>query len=326
MRKKCIFCDCNLELKKELIKKTIDNYNISYDYEYLYCPRCKKEIYDKELFNVNISRANDELRKLSGLIRKSQIEEISNKYSIGNKSLSLVLGFGEIQIDRYLKNGNPSKEHSNIMLSVLNNPLVYETYLITNKDKISDNVYKKTLSKLKQIEMSDEHSKLYNVAKYVLNKSDDVTNMAIQKILYFINGFSKQFLNEKLFVDDCEAWTHGPVYRDLYFAFCTYFKNVIDKNELVDAYFINLTDREKKYIDDVLPYFNNYSGSALRNMSHLTDPWIEAREGLFDEDQSDRIIDQRDIDDYFNMVIKKYNITKIEDISKYSNDLFLKSI
>jgi uncharacterized phage-associated protein len=150
--------------------------------------------------------------------------------------------------------------------------------------------------------------------------------MSIQKVLYFINGFAKKFLSKKIFKENSEAWIHGPVYRDLYLAFCTYYKNSIDINDLVKNKEIDLTKDEKEYIDKILPYFSNYSGSALRNMSHLTDPWIKAREGFVNDDYSDRIIEEKDIDEYFDKVIKEYKIEKIEDVKRYAQDLFEKAI
>ena len=147
MIKKCVFCNGDLEYRKEKETETIDGVTITYDYEYMYCPKCDKEIFDKELFDLDNRRANEELRKHYGVITNEQILELGKKYDIGNKPLSLVLGFGEIQIDRYLKSGNPRKEHSDIMLNALKYPFIYEMYLISNKNKISYNVYKKSLSR-----------------------------------------------------------------------------------------------------------------------------------------------------------------------------------
>ena len=39
---------------------------------------------------------------------------------------------------------------------------------------------------------------------------------ALQKALYYIQGFFYAFYRAFLFSEDCEAWVHGPVYRDVY--------------------------------------------------------------------------------------------------------------
>lgn len=326
MKKRCDFCNGLLETREKMEYKIIDNIQIEHLYKYLYCPNCNEEIYDEDLFNENVKEVNTKLRINSGLITADEIRQIGEKYNIGNKSLSLILGFGEIQIDRYLKSGNPSKEHSEIMKLVLNNPFVFEMYLYCNKNKISRNVYKKSISKTKQIQLANDNSKIYLITEYILKNNEDITNMSIQKILYFINGFSKKFLNYKIITDKCEAWVHGPVYRDLYLAFCTYYKNFIDFNDLIVNKEIELDKKEKAYIDKIIPFFENYSGSALRNMSHLTDPWIIARNGINDNEFSNKIIDEKDIDTYFDKIIEEYKINKIEDVKKYSEDLFNKAI
>ena len=318
----CDVCGGKLELVEDITTNVIFGNTIKYNKKRLICKKCCKETYDKDIFNENVARTNDELRKITGLIRNEEIKEITEKYKVGNKSLSLILGFGEIQIDRYLKSGNPSKEHSDLLKSIYNNPLVFEMYLFNNKDKITDNVYKKSLSAVKQIELVNDKSKIYSIVQYMLLKCDDLTNMSIQKILYFINGFSKYFLGHRLFNDNCEAWIYGPVYRDIYDALCVFYREFIDKKDLIKPDVIELTAEEKRYLDDILPFFENYSGHALKNMTHITEPWEKTRKGLGDKEISNRIIDYIDIDNYFENVIKKYNIKKINDVKKYSEELF----
>lgn len=60
-------------------------------------------------------------------------------------------------------------------------------------------------------------------------------------------------------------------------------------------------------------------------MTHLTDPWLKTREGLKEDEPSNRIIDKENIDDYFDKICTDYKINNIKDIQKYSNDLFKKA-
>lgn len=319
----CIKCDkiTSCTLKEEKTKKIIDGIEIEFKEKKYICNDCHEEVYDSELFDYNVHVANDELRKQTGLIRKEEIKQIVDKYNIGNKALSLVLGFGEIQIDRYLKSSNPSKDHSDILKSVLNNPFIFELYLLNNKDKISSNVFKKSLGKTKQLELIHEHSKLYIVGQYILEKYEDITNMSIQKILYFINGFAPIFIKHKLFDELPEAWVHGPVYKDIYDAFSYYTKDNINIEEILKDNISLLSVEEIEYLDKIIPYFARYSGSTLRNISHLTEPWKKAREGLNEEDYTNRIIENNDIQKYFKDVSKKYKFNEIVDVKKYVDDL-----
>ncbi len=328
MKKKvyCLTCDeiRNCELKEEKVTKSIDCNVITYKEKKYICPICGEAGYDAETFDENVHDANDELRKITGLIRKCEIEEILSKYSVSQKNLSKILGFGEIQISRYLKSGNPSREHSDKLKSIKDNPFVYEGYVLDAKNSIDEKVFKKQIGKIRQLELTSEHSKIYNIGLYLIESLGDITNLSLQKILYFLNGFSPLLLGHNLFSDTAQAWPHGPVYAKMYDAFSYYVRDNINISEVLKDREFDLTNEEKEYIDEVSKYFSCYGGSKLRNMSHQTEPWINARLGLEENEPSNRIIDEKDITGYFKEMVKKYNIKSYEDIGKYAIDLFNK--
>ena len=324
--KYCTNCLKNVNCKYEEkdIKEIIDGIEIEYLEKYYICDNCGKKFYG-DLYDYNVITANEKLREKTGLITVGEIEEIINKYSIGKKPLSLVLGFGEITITRYLLGQNPTKDNSYILKNILNNPFLYEMYLIGNKDKITQSAYKKSMGKTKQVELSNSHSKLYNVSLYILEKQKEVDPLSLQKLLYFTCGFSNAFNNEIIINDYSEAWIHGPVYREIYDAFAYYGYEKIDYNELIKDRESNLTKEEKEYIDAIIDAFGFYSGSILREMTHMTDPWIESRKGLKEDDSSNRVIDNKSMKNYFKKVCVDYDIKTYDDIKKYSNEMFEKA-
>lgn len=198
----------------------------------------------------------------------------------------------------------------------------YELYLYGNKDKISETAYKKSLGKTKQLELVDNHSKIYNSSLYIISKLDEIDSLSLQKILYFANGFSISLLKKKMFDDIPKAWKYGPVYEEIYDCFSYYKGKRIDYSELLKDRELNLSDEEKEYLDIIIRDFGCYSGSILREMSHLTDPWVIARNGLKDDESSTRFIEEKDMNEYFEKISKKYNINTLDDISKYSSKLF----
>ena len=64
------------------------------------------------------------------------------------------------------------------------------------------------------------------VAKYVVKKCTDdncpVTDLQLQKILYYLQVEFLQRCKYALFEDDIEAWQFGPVVRSVYRAYCGY--------------------------------------------------------------------------------------------------------
>ena len=319
----CEFCmkDTECKYNERIKEEVIDKDRIRYLEKYYVCSECNNELYG-DLLDDNIIAANNELRKIHNIITISEIEKIIEKYHIGKKPLSLILGLGEVNIIRYLNGTNPTKEISDLLKSILNNPFLFELFLNANKDKISNVAYKKSLGKTKQLELTNQKSKLYNVCLYIINKLVEVDQLSVQKILFFANGFSKSFLGNNLFSDCPEAWVHGPVYREIYDSLSYYKSNKIDYNELLFDREFSLSDEETKYLDVILESFGSYSGSILREMTHLTSPWINTRIGLDINESSCRRIDLEEMNDYFENIYKEYKMHDFIDIFKYSDRLF----
>ena len=59
-----------------------------------------------------------------------------------------------------------------------------------------------------------------DVALYLLEKAnvagEPVTNLKLQKLLYYACGHTLEYTGEKLFAENIEAWQFGPVVRSVY--------------------------------------------------------------------------------------------------------------
>jgi uncharacterized phage-associated protein len=113
------------------------------------------------------------------------------------------------------------------------------------------------------------------VAYYYLYRAyqeeEAITNLKLQKLLYYAQGFYLAFFKKPLFSNPIEAWTHGPVVPDVYRSFKqsgaepipglkTFDKSVFDQDTL-------------GLLDEVYKVFGQFSAFALRNMSHEEPPW-----------------------------------------------------
>ena len=66
------------------------------------------------------------------------------------------------------------------------------------------------------------------IVEYAYNKNSSVSNLQLQKILYFLwIDFYKEY-REYLFKDPFEAWALGPVIRNVYYDFCSFGSMTID--------------------------------------------------------------------------------------------------
>lgn len=129
------------------------------------------------------------------------------------------------------------------------------------------------------------------VAAYFLNKanSDDagdlLSNLKLQKLVYYAQGFALAILGRPLFADTIEAWQHGPVIPDLYHRFRAFGGGAIGTPDEFNP--DSLTLDEQGLLDEVYDVYGQFSAWKLRNMTHDEPPWKEvARSGSLISQQS----------------------------------------
>ena len=306
-------------------EKTIKGKKIQYVGKKAYCEECKAEIFVAEIRDDNLMQLDDAYRTEEDLIKASDIERILEKYDIGKRPLSMLLGWGEGTLTRYVDGDTPSKPYSDTLKRILADKEYYQELLEKNKDHISEIAYRKSMAAAEKTTEGgeDDITKLESAVKYLLMQTSEITPLALQKLLYFAQGFKKAFGDVFMFEEDCEAWAHGPVFPDVYQKYKAYGYNPIEKNHLSYDN-INLTDEEKELLDHIILYFGCYSGRILENMTHSEEPWRVARRGLVDGEKSERVIEKQDIDAYFKNVKEKYKMLNFNDIKDYTKDLFSK--
>jgi len=120
-----------------------------------------------------------------------------------------------------------------------------------------------------------------DVANYFLfmaghDEEDLISNLKLQKLLYYAQGFNLALLDTPLFDNQIEKWTHGPVVPDVYHQYKSFGNNPIDcpdefSNEAFSPETLGL-------LEEVWSVFGQYTASALRNISHQEIPWKNADE------------------------------------------------
>jgi uncharacterized phage-associated protein len=223
---------------------------------------------------------------------------------------------------RYCDGDIPSKHYADALYRIYGDPKHFLSILESKKSILSPSTYRKSKSAvLFLLGVQTEHeSKIESIVKYVLSRCGDITNLALQKSLYYIQGFNYAFHNEFVFDDDCEAWVHGPVYREIYHRFSVYGYDAIDEESVYEEY--RFSAKEVILIDSVIRYLCCYSGKALEKFTHIETPWTKTRGDLPLNIQSNRIIDKNLIGAYFFDVKTKYNMLTPADIKVYSTDMF----
>ncbi len=287
------------------------------------CADCGNLVFVPEISDDNLRSLYNVFREENGIVSLDVIYAIPEKYDIGKRPLSLLLGWGELTFSRYCDGDIPTRQYSDILQRIYNEPQFYSELLEANKANLkSQRTYEKTRRAVDALLSVDapSNSKINTVIQYLLYQCEDITPLALQKALYYIQGFHFAFYRTFLFSEDCQAWTHGPVYRDIYFRYRDYRFDPIEKTTTFDTSVFSAS--EKAICDSVINNLCCYSGKILESFTHNEAPWLTTRGDLPDSAPSDRIIEKSVIGAYFDAVKAKYNMVNPRDIKDYAQDMF----
>jgi uncharacterized phage-associated protein len=118
------------------------------------------------------------------------------------------------------------------------------------------------------------------VAGYFLAKCDEaagdlISNLKLQKLLYYAQGFCLALTSKPLFHEPIEAWTHGPVVPAVYHRF----KDYRDFGLPIPADIPQFDSGTQELLDEVYAVYGQFSAWKLRNMTHLESPWRDTPTG-----------------------------------------------
>ena len=100
--------------------------NYEYEGKKAICEECGNEVYVAEIEDENLKSLYDAYRLKHGIISLEKILEIPQKYNIGKRPLSLLLGWGEMTFSRYCEGDMPTKQYSDILLKIHERPEYYK--------------------------------------------------------------------------------------------------------------------------------------------------------------------------------------------------------
>lgn len=326
-RKRTQFCiECREEtpcrIQRGFRTKCIRDKEYEFEISEAVCEKCGAPVSFAGLMDRNAQEIDKQYRAQEGIISIADIYNLMSVYRIGKAPLSLAFGFGEITLTRYLNGQVPSKEYSGIMQKALESPAFMLEKLNENKEKIGETAYKKAVNAVKELEPIFALSeKMISVISYIFKRAGEITPLALQKMLYYVQGIYMVLYGNELFAEDCEAWVHGPVFRNVYEVFKGFKYNPIDDSRfaMLQNRFRELSDREIYVVDLIVDSFGMYSGKTLETITHEETPWKEARVNCLPGESSNEVIPKASIRNYFREVSEKYDIKKVSGINQYIN-------
>ena len=133
-----------------------------------------------------------------------------------------------------------------------------------------------------------------NAARYFIARAyedsmeAEMTNMKVQKLLYYSQSLHLAMYDEPLFAEEIQAWRYGPVCPPAYRFYSEFEANQlpVPSQELL----LQIPDDQKKLLEEVWENFGGYHAYLLSDMTHLEFPWKKARKGLLPHASSTKAI------------------------------------
>lgn len=109
----------------------------------------------------------------------------------------------------------------------------------------------------------------------------EMTNMKVQKLLYYAQSLHLALYNEPLFEEEIQAWRYGPVCPPAYRFYSKFEAEQlpIPRQESLSQ----LPSEERELLEEIWGYFGSYNAYGLSNMTHGEFPWKKARKGRLPE-------------------------------------------
>ncbi|MCC6488184.1 MAG: DUF4065 domain-containing protein [Candidatus Hydrogenedentes bacterium] len=137
------------------------------------------------------------------------------------------------------------------------------------------------------------------IAAYLISQfqeaGDPLDNLKLQKLLYYVQGWHLALLDKPAFGERLEAWVHGPVQPATYGEYKHYRWNPITD----EVQRPKLDGELSELIKEVLDAYGGETGYELELRTHHEPPWLEARGGIPDDQESNAVISQASMKEYF---------------------------
>jgi uncharacterized phage-associated protein len=99
-----------------------------------------------------------------------------------------------------------------------------------------------------------------------------LTNMQVQKLVYFAHGFYLALKDEPLIEDEIKAWNFGPVIPPLYNDLKQYSNGIV--TSLISGFESIPDGFDKSFIQKVFDLYGRISGPRLSAATHMPNsPW-----------------------------------------------------
>ena len=120
------------------------------------------------------------------------------------------------------------------------------------------------------------------IIEYANAQGKPVTNLALQKLVYFAHGWYLGIAGVALIFEEVKAWKYGPVFPLLYEALKIYGAGQV-KELIPTAFKVEPGTDDHNFIRAIYDRYKDFSLPELIHITHLPDgPWYQVGGGIYD--------------------------------------------
>ena len=244
---------------------------------------------------------------------KELLLSMMQRYDIGKKPLSKLLGWGETTVLRYLDGVEPNREFFKRIEELEENPWKYARVLEQNRENLTDTAYRKTRRAVYREMFCDRSTE---AMQYVVGLADgDIAPYRVMKVLYYAQVCSVVLRGQPLFEEEADFSAGQPyVYPRLYQMMRQYGIRVFHPD------ISSFSTEEQEYIKQVYQVLNGYSPNALKVLYAREKRRI--RRHL--KNEADQLTMEA-LKGQYESVFRKLNVEKPEDVKLYLTEALKKS-
>jgi uncharacterized phage-associated protein len=132
---------------------------------------------------------------------------------------------------------------------------------------------------------------------YEAEGDDPVTNLRLQKLLYYAQGWSLAARRSQLFPEYIRGWRNGPVVTEVWSKFTGGGGRQITPDDVADV--PDAPDPIKAFVGTVWESYKDYSAIGLVGLTHAETPWKKAWGDRPADGRGNDEVQLEDMEDYF---------------------------
>jgi len=295
-------------LRQESAELTFRKEKFQYVHQFYECDETKERFTTTALDEVNIGQVYNQYRSKYGIPFPDEIKHVRQRYGLSATKMSQILGFGDNQYRLYENGDMPSETNGKILMSI-QNPLIFENFVINAKNQFDEQDYAKILEKVRAIKADKNElliknyifngirrdifngyatqsiSKLKNIILFFIEKFDGAFYTMMNKLLFYTDFYSYKTTGKGLSGLSYKAIQHGPVPMrwDRIYSFydeiqpeIIHFDSGAEGTKLTSTLSPDLaefTEDELNILETIYQRFKSENSTKISEISHNEEAW-----------------------------------------------------